>query len=184
VTVSEQAQPAAYSPVWEPDTRTRPPRTAGERETLTSFLDFHRATLELKCTGVPLGRLSERGVPPSTLSLHGIVRHLGGVESWWFGTNFAGEGFYTLYDVITDSAADFDGVDSGDPEEALAAWRAACQRSREIVDAAGSLEDTGTTIRGATITLRWVLVNMIAEYARHNGQADLLRERIDGAIGV
>jgi hypothetical protein len=184
VRVSDRVEPTAYSPVWEPDTRTRPPRAASERETLTSFLDYNCATFELKCTGVPLERLSERGVPPSTLSLHGILRHLGGVESWWFGTNFSGEGFYTLYDVIKDSAADFDGVDDGDPEEAFAAWRAACERSREIVDAAGSLEDTGTTIRGETITLRWVLVNMITEYARHNGQADLLRERIDGAIGA
>ncbi len=62
-------------------------------------------------------------------------------------------------------------------------WRAECARSREIVAATASLESTGTAEQGRTITLRWVLLHMIAEYARHNGHADLLRERIDGATG-
>lgn len=173
-----------YSPLWEPDTRTRPPRAAGEPETLTAFLDWHRATLELKCGGLSPEQLSMQALPPSTLSLHGILRHLGGVESWWFGTQFGGEGFYTLYDVMNDSDADFGGVADGDPAEALAAWRDACDRSRAVVAGAGSLEARGRTIAGETINLRFVLVNMIAEYARHNGHADLLRERLDGRTGM
>ncbi len=176
----------AYSPVWNPDARDWPPKIADEREILTSYLDWHRATFELKCIGVPLERLSERTIQPSTLSLHGLVRHLAGVEGWWFAQQFAGEGPWPdgvapLYD---DPVQDFDDLD-GDVGEAFAVWRAACQRSRDIVAAAESLDQTGTTVRtGEPFSLRWLMVNMIAEYARHNGQTDLLRERIDGATGM
>lgn len=172
-----------YSPTWAGDDRTEPPLVAGERETLTAFLDWHRRTFELKCSGVPADRLSERAVPPSGLSLHGLMRHLAGVERWWFATQFAGQDLPMLYYTDDDPDMDFERLD-GDPAEALAVWRAECERSREIVARAASLEETGTRRRdGRPISLRRILLHLIAEYARHNGHADLLRERIDGAIG-
>jgi uncharacterized damage-inducible protein DinB len=184
---SEETVPTAFSPAWEPDPRTPLPRTGTELETLSSFLDWHRATFELKCTGLPAEKLSERTVPPSSLTLHGILRHLAGAEGWWFGQLFAGGRLWPdevtpLYTFEDDPDADFAWLD-GDIDEAFAAWHAACQRSREIVAAASSLDQTGTSVSGQPFTLRWLLVHMIAEYARHNGQADLLRERIDGAVG-
>src|SRR6266511_2686663 len=154
--------PKHYSPMWSGDTRTTPPALGDERETLSSYLDWHRATFELKCSGVPLERLSERTVPPSSLSLHGLARHL----------------------ADDDPDQDFDSLE-GDIEEAFDVWRAECQRSREIVAAAASLDETGTRrSTGEPFSLRWLMVRLIAEYARHDGHADLLRERIDGATGM
>jgi uncharacterized damage-inducible protein DinB len=154
-----------------------------DREILTAYLDWHRQTFELKCAGVPPARLSERGVPPSGLSLHGLVRHLAGVERWWFRVQFAGEDVPLLYYSDDDPDQDFDDLD-GDVAEALAVWRAECDRSRQIVADASSLDQTGThKATGNPVSLRRILVHLIAEYARHNGHADLLRERIDGATG-
>jgi hypothetical protein len=178
------AVPKHYAPSWSGDTRTSPAAVGDERETLTSFLDWHRATFELKCTGIPPERLSERAVPPSSLSLHGLARHLAAVERWWFRIQFAGEDVPMLYYSDDDPGQDFDDLD-GDIEEAFEVWGAECRRSREIVAAAASLEQTGTTRRtGQPFSLRWLMVHLIAEYARHNGHADLLRERLDGATGM
>jgi hypothetical protein len=176
--------PKHYSPKWSTDTRTAPAAVGDERETLSSFLDWHRATFELKCTGIPPERLSERTTPPSSLSLHGLSRHLAGVERWWFRIQFAAEDVPMLYYSDDDPSQDFDDLD-GDVEEDFDVWRAECRRSREIVAAAASLEQTGTRrSSGEPFTLRWLMVHLIAEYARHNGHADLLRERIDGATGM
>ncbi len=176
--------PISYAPRWSGDTRTDPPAVGDERETLRSFLDWHRATFELKCAGIPPERLSERAVPPSSLSLHGLARHLAGVERWWFRLQFAGEDVPMLYYSDDDPDQDFDALD-GDVDEDFDVWRAECRRSREIVAAAASLDETGTERRtGEPVSLRTIMVKMIAEYARHNGHADLLRERIDGAIGL
>ena len=175
--------PKSYSKRWAGGDRVDPPYIGSEREILVAFLDWHRATFEAKCAGVPSERLSERGVPPSSLSLHGLVRHLGGVERWWFRIQFAGEDIPLLYYSDDDPDQDFDRLD-GEVSEAFAVWRRECERSRQIVAAASSLEQTGTLkSNGQPVSLRRVLVNMIAEYARHNGHADLLRERIDGATG-
>ena len=173
----------AMTQMWEAGGRTEPPRVGDERETLTGFLDWHRETLALKCAGLTAGQLAERAVPPSGLSLHGLVRHLAGVERWWFRIQFAGEDVPLLFYSDDDPEQDFEGLD-GDFADALATWRHECDRSREVVARAASLDETG--IRRATgepITLRWVLVHLIAEYARHNGHVDLLRERLDGGIG-
>ena len=175
--------PQHFSPSWTGDTREKPSPVAGERETLTGLLDWHRQTFELKCSGVPAARLSERGIPPSTLSLHGLIRHLAGCERWWFRVQFAGEQVPLLYYSDDDPDQDFESLD-GDVGEALAVWRAECDRSREIVAGTPSLDETGILHRtGRPVSLRRILVDMIAEYARHNGHADLLRERIDGATG-
>jgi Protein of unknown function (DUF664) len=176
--------PKSYSKRWAAaGDRIDPPYVGSEREILVAFLDWHRATFEAKCGGVPSERLSERGVPPSSLSLHGLARHLGGVERWWFRIQFAGEDVPLLYYSDDDPNQDFDRLD-GDVSEAFAVWRSECERSRDIVAATSSLEQTGTLkSNGQPVSLRRVLVHMIAEYARHNGRADLLRERIDGATG-
>jgi len=171
------------SPTWPADNRPLIPVAGDERTTLTTCLDWLRGTFELKCSGVDPSRLSDLGVPPSGMSLHGIARHLAGVERWWFRIHFAREDVPLLYYSDDDPNQDFDDL-AGDPAEALDVWRAECARSREIVAATPSLDTTGGPNRsGEPISMRWVLVHMIAEYARHDGHADLLRERIDGATG-
>jgi uncharacterized damage-inducible protein DinB len=175
--------PTSYSPTWDGDTRDPLPLVGDEREILTAFLEWHRQTFELKCSGLPLEKLSEKSISPSGLSLHGLIRHLSGAERWWFRTQFAGEDVPMLYYSDDDPDQDFDTLD-GDVEEALAVWREECARAREIV-ANSSLDDTGTSFRtGEPVSLRRIVVHTIAEYARHNGHADLLRERIDGATGL
>jgi len=176
--------PSSFSPIWEGDNRPKLPKLADERVTLTAYLDYQRATFELKCRGVDSQRLSERTVPPSAMSLHGLLRHLSGVERWWFQQQFLGADVPMLYYTDEDPDQDFESLD-GDIDQAFAIWHAECDRSREIVAAAGSLADTGHSLRdGSEFSLRWLLVMMTCEYARHNGHADLLRERIDGAIGT
>lgn len=172
-----------YSPLWPDDHREPPPRLGDERAILTAFLDYHRLTFLQKCEGLAVDKLSNASIEPSTLSLHGLVRHLAGVERWWFQIQFAGHDVPMLYYSDDDPDQDFEFVD-GDVDEAFASWREECARSREIV-AAASLDDTGVAIRnGQRFSLRWLLVHLIAEYARHNGHADLLRERLDGATGA
>ena len=83
--------PKTYSKRWDGGDRIDPPYVGTEREILVAYLDWHRATFEAKCTGIPPERLSERTVPPSTLTLHGLVRHLAGAERWWFRIQFARE---------------------------------------------------------------------------------------------
>jgi Protein of unknown function (DUF664) len=176
--------PKHYAPRWNDDTRRTPPDVGSERDTLSAALDWHRATFELKCAGLPPEQLSEQAVPPSSLSLHGLVRHLAGVERWWFRIQFAGENIPMLYYSDEDPNQDFDRLD-GDVSEAFAVWRAECERSRQIAAATASLDETGIRKRtGEPISLRKIMVDMIAEYARHNGHADLLRERIDGSTGM
>lgn len=178
--------PQNYAPSWAAaESRAALPLVGDEREILTSHLDWHRETFALKCSGVPPERLSDLGVPPSGLSLHGLIRHLAGVEQWWFQIQFAGEeDAPMLYYSDDDPDQDFERLD-GDPAEAMAVWRAQCERSRQIVAAAPSLDVTGThKATGNPVSLRRILVHLIAEYARHNGHADLLRERIDGATGM
>ncbi|WP_067833072.1 DinB family protein [Actinomadura kijaniata] len=166
------------------DSRPEPPHTAPERVTLTGFLDWQRATFALKCAGLTAGQLRERAVPPSGLSLLGLARHLAEVERSWFRAVVDGEDIGAIWGGRDAGGgfAEFD-VDDADPGEAFEVWRAECDRSREIVDAAGSLDQVFGYRDRDRYSLRWILVHMIEEYARHNGHADLLRERLDGATG-
>ncbi|MFC9977415.1 DinB family protein [Spirillospora sp. NPDC127200] len=163
------------------DTRIEPPREGGEPATLHGFLDYQRETLAMKCAGLTAGQLRERAVPPSTLTLLGLVRHMVDVEWNWFQKVIGGAGGPRPWGLADDGTLAFDAEDA-DPDEVFAAWRAECERSRVLVAAAESLEVTGLH-RTGVVSLRWVLCHMIEEYARHNGHADLLRERIDGATG-
>jgi len=161
-----------------------PPTTGDERAMLVEFLDWHRATFELKCTGLRVDQYSERPISPSGISPHGLLRHLAGAERWWFRIQFAGESVPLLYYSDADPDQDFEDL-GGDPREAMRVWHEECRRSRDIVAAAPSLDAEGTRkSTGEPFSLRWLLIRMIAEYARHNGHADLLRERLDGATGV
>jgi uncharacterized damage-inducible protein DinB len=162
--------------------RPKVPSEAGEREMLEAFLEWHRATLLKKCDGVPADRLRERTVAPSSLSLLGLARHLTEVERGWFRRGLAGEKAERLYCTAEHPDGDFDNVDQADVEEAFEAWHAECDSSRRILASYESLDEQA---RGTDepLMVRWVILHMLEEYARHNGHADLLRERIDGTVG-
>ncbi len=165
------------------DPRTEPAAVADERTTLVGFLDRHRDTLALKCEGLTDDQLRIRAVPPSGMSLLGLVRHLTEVERAWFGRRVGGRDLPPLYYSDPDNPdGDFDDLDSPDVAAVFAAWRAACADSRDIV-AATPLDSTAKRRDGSDVTLRWIVLHMVEEYARHNGHADFLRERIDGATG-
>jgi uncharacterized damage-inducible protein DinB len=164
--------------------RTDPPFVNDERPMLDAWLDFHRATLAMKCDGLSSEQLRERAVPPSPLSLLGLVRHMAEVERGWFQRAFAGEETPPLFYSDADPDGDFINVDDADPDEAFSAWHEACDRARAIAASAGSLDDIGRNPKNRDqISLRWIMLHMIEEYARHNGHADFLRERIDGVVG-
>jgi uncharacterized damage-inducible protein DinB len=156
----------------------------GEHDTLVGYLRDQRLTLELKCAGLDAEAMARRSVPPSDLSLLGLVRHLAEMEHTWFRRVMAGQDVPRLYRTQDEPNADFTGA-VPDPETvaaAWAAWRDEIAFAERLVTEAPSLEVTGT-VDDETITLREVLVHMIEEYARHNGHADFLRERIDGRVG-
>jgi hypothetical protein len=150
---------------------------------LAGWLDYHRATLEMKCAGLTPSQLAARSVEPSTLSLLGLVRHMAEVERGWFRRGLAGEDAPPLYYSDDDPDGDFDNLDPATVDDDFAAWRAECARAREIAAAIPSLDVRFTHRSGRQLSARWVLFHMLEEYARHNGHADLLRERIDGVTG-
>jgi len=153
----------------------------GERATLVGFLQDQRLTLELKCSGLDATDLARRSVPPSNLSLLGLVRHMAGVEQTWFRHRMAGHDAPPLFRSESDRDADFNGA-VADPEvvtEAWDAWRDEMAFADQYVADAPDLDHVGHDGH----VLRTVLVHMIEEYARHNGHADFLRERIDGRVG-
>ena len=171
----------------EKDPRIEPPPAGSELETLTGFLGFHRGTLELKCSGLGPDELARRSVEPSSLSLLGIIRHMADVERVWFRRIMAGQDAPSRFSTREDRDGDFDNV-RADPAlvaEAFAAWHEEIAFAQESVAAAPHLNRLAAqlTSAGNRMSLRWVLNHMIEEYARHNGHADLLRERIDGAVG-
>jgi len=165
------------------DQRTDPPLVADERTMLDTWLDFHRDTLLWKCEGLTGEQLALRSVEPSTLSLLGLVRHMTEVERSWFRRRIAGEEIDGVYCRDDAPDADLDELDPATAQEALAAFRAEVEACRAVA-ADLDLDHVVPFRRGdGNLGLRWVYVHMIEEYARHNGHADLLRERIDGVIG-
>jgi len=164
--------------------RTDPPLEADERAMLDGWLDYHRATLAWKCDGLTDEQLRQRSVPPSSLSLLGLVRHMADVERSWFRRTLLGEDLANLFSSKDDRDGDFDNVGTADVAEAFARWREECDHARRAAAAAASLDVVGARPDwGRHVSLRWIMLHMIEEYARHNGHADLLRERIDGAVG-
>jgi hypothetical protein len=164
--------------------RTEPPTVTRERSSLESWLEYHRATLMLKCQGLTASQLTERAVEPSSLTLLGLVRHLAEVERSWFRRQFAGHSdLGYLYCTNDFPDGDFDLVDSSQAEADFAAYQQECDLAREAVRGR-CLDDTFVhRSSGTRFDLRWIFVHMIEEYARHNGHADILREQIDGNTG-
>ena len=159
--------------------RVEPPYETDERTMLVSWLDYQRATLALKCEGLTDEQMRERSVPPSSLSLLGLVRHMAEVENNWFRFWLGGEGPVVRYE----GEEDFE-VEGADVADAFDYWRSECEHARKVVATFDSLDAVGAGQElGAGISVRWTLVHMIEEYARHNGHADLIRERIDGTTG-
>jgi len=167
--------------VTDPDGRVEPGYGLGERAMLEAWLDYHRATLIRKCGGLTADELRRRAAPPSDLSLLGLVRHLAEVERNWFRRVLAGEDAPPLYYSDADPDGDIHVGEAVDVGACFQALRDEWERARQLV-AQRSLDDAGTR-RGQPVSLRWIFVHLIEEYARHNGHADLLREAIDGQTG-
>ena len=171
--------------------RPEPPAAAGEAETLLGFLDYQRATLAWKCSGLD-GAGLRATTAASTMTLGGILKHMALVEYGWFSRSLHGREYAPPWDAV-DWKADPDWewrtAAEDSPEELFALWQRAVHQSRADVAAAlNSGEGLGglaerTWPDGRSPSLRWILCHMIEEYARHNGHADLLRESIDGATG-
>ncbi len=162
--------------------RQEPGGVLSEREMLESWLEFHRTTLLLKCEGLDDADRKRRPVASSNLSLHGLVRHMADVERGWFQRTLLSRP--EIPRIWRDPAvpdSELVPLDDADWEDDLAAWQAECEASRRTA-AAFALDDTGTW-HGETISLRWIYVHMVEEYARHNGHADLIREMVDGSVG-
>jgi uncharacterized damage-inducible protein DinB len=170
--------------------RPTPPVAAGETATLLGFLDYQRATLEWKCAGLDSAGLAAT-VGASSMTLGGLLKHMTYVEHGWFAWLLHGQDHLPpLGDIDWDADPDWDWRSAAEdsPEELRTLWRAAVERSRSLVDEAladGGLDRLATRppSDGRERSLRWIMLHMIEEYARHNGHADLLRESIDGATG-
>jgi hypothetical protein len=162
--------------------RSEPAYELSEREMLRGWLDYHRATLAWKCDGLTDEQLRERAAPPSELSLLGLIRHMGEVERWWFRVVFLQEKHGERFP----DNSEWRDLDKADVEGDFAFWREECDKARAIETAAASLDENGVEVYDGKeweVSLRWIMTHMIEEYARHNGHADLLRERIDGQTG-
>ena len=157
-------------------------RNEAEQEMLRDWLDWHRATLLRKCAGLDGARLARRAVPPSSLSLLGLVRHMSDTERGWVRQVFRGEQIPDLYCRSDAPDADFEEADPVGAEEDLARYRAECRAVDAVLEGA-KLDDTFIW-RENTISVRWMWQHLVEEYARHNGHADLLREAIDGSAGL
>ena len=158
------------------------PRNDDERITLLAFLEWQRETLARKCGGLSADQMRIASVPPSNLTLLGLVRHMADVERGWFRRTLAGEDVAERYGSDDDPDGDFDNVATADVDEALASWREECGLADEIMSRR-ALESTGHQRTGREVSMRWILNHMIEEYSRHNGHADLIRQAIDGATG-
>ena len=174
-------QPPPERPEYAPD--------ADERTMLVGLLQFHRDTLRRKTAGLDAGQL-DTTLPPSDLTLGGMLRHMSYVEDWWCGIVLAGrEPTPPFADVDWDADDDWDWHSAAglDPVELREEFDRFTARSDELIDAAPDLDVTAarpSRRTGGDITLRWILLHLVQEYARHNGHADLIRQSVDGAVGV
>ena len=169
----------------ESDPRAEAPPGGDERTLLTTFLQWQRDTLKLKCSGLDAEQLARRSVEPSTMSLLGLVRHMAEVERLWFREVMAREDAPRHYCSESNRDGDFDDA-VADPEvvaDAFETWRTEIEFANRFVAEAADLDVAGRDPYLEDVALRWVLIHMIEEYARHNGHADLLRERVDGSLG-
>jgi Protein of unknown function (DUF664) len=170
--------------------RPEPPVAADEAATLLGFLDFQRATLAWKCSGLDTAGL-RAALPPSDMTLGGLMKHLAWVEGWWFARSLHDLEMGPPWDEVdweADSDWDWHSAAQDSPEQLRSLWDDAVQRSRTLVKQAlegGGLDQVARRgwRDGRSPNLRWILCHMVEEYSRHNGHADLIRESIDGARG-
>jgi len=175
--------PAAWTA--PPVDRDEPGLVTDERSALVEWLAYHRATLRAKCAGLTAEQLKRKAVPPSALSLLGLVRHMTIVERWWFRMHAGQEDVDLIYVSQERRTADFEDLDGADAAENLEAFERECAAADAAVR--GKSLDEVVPSRGRHAdqvrNIRWIYLHMIEEYARHNGHADLLREAIDGTTG-
>ena len=164
-------------------TRDEPDYHADERRALAEWLDYHRATILQKVNGLDDEQL-RREMVPSRLCLLGLVKHLTSVEHGWFVVNFAQSGEPHMFESPDDPDADFHIEESETTDAIVQGYLGSCARSREIYASASSLDATFPHPRRGNMGLRWLMLHMIEETARHNGHADIIREEIDGATGM
>ena len=169
----------------EADPRIGGKTVGDEWAMLVDFLNAQRATLRLKCAGLH-AELATRSVEPSTLSLLGLVRHLADVERRWFRQVLAGQPVAPRFAAAGDPDGDFNGALASNDviAQAWTALREEIAFADEFVANTPDLDVSGADDWRGEVSLRWVLIHLVEEYARHNGHADLLRERIDGSIGL
>ena len=191
-TLTRWTQSTIYLDMWidpDDDPRESDVETVDERDMLLGYLRYYRLTMEMKCADLNAEQLARRSVPPSTMSLLGLLRHLAEGERH-FRRVMAGEDAPKLYCTDEDRDGDWNGAiaDPAVVDDAWRQWRAEMQLTDQFV---ASVADLGTRNagvsdlgpNGADVQLRDMLLAQIVEYARHSGHADLLRERIDGRVG-
>jgi uncharacterized damage-inducible protein DinB len=163
--------------------RVEPGPSGPERKQLDAWLDFHRKTLLVKCAGLTGEQLATASVPPSNLTLIGLVRHMAEVERSWFRIRFKREGAGSIWITEDQPDADFENASAASAEEDYATFL----QEVELARAATADRDLDETYHNkyfdAPMDLRRIITHMVEEYARHNGHADLIRECIDGATG-
>ena len=173
--------------------RTERPLRADEVTTLRGFLDHHRDTFKMKCSGLSRAQLAQP-LPPSDMTLGGMMKHLAVVDQSWLEDDFRGRGLMPPFDTVDwDADGDWEWHTAKDdtPEELFALFDEAVRRSNAVLDEA--LAPGGVGLDGLSaleardgagrFSLRWIVLHLIEEYARHNGHADLIRESIDGETG-
>ena len=167
------------------DTRTNGPMTGSERAVLGHWLDLYRDTVLLKIAGLDAEQLTRRAVPPSSLSLLGVVRHLTEVEAYWLREVLLDEqDAPSYYCTPLSPDGDFDDIDPATAEVDVATYEAELVTTRGNATAWTDLSVPVRGLRkGERVNLRWILVHLVEEYARHLGHMDLLREAIDGRTG-
>ena len=168
--------------------RTEVPLNGDERVMLNAFLDAQRDTLERKCAGLTPEQLKDAASPPSPLTLLGLLRHLTEVEYFWMEGILLGEGshlgLYSGQANPADGDRTWTDLESNAVDDVMQNWKDACEASRRNAASLPDLDAAAAHLwDNEPVTLRWITVHMIREYARHTGHADFLRERIDGATG-
>jgi uncharacterized damage-inducible protein DinB len=167
------------------DTRTDGPMTGGERAVLDHWLDLYRDTALLKLGGLAAEQLTRRAISPSSMSLIGILRHLTEVEAYWLRVVLLDEqDVPDYYCTPASQDGDFDDIDPATAAADVAAYQAQVVTTRANATAWSDLAVPVRGLRkGQQVNLRWILIHLIEEYARHLGHMDLLREAIDGRTG-
>ncbi|MGW2821330.1 DinB family protein [Streptomyces sp. NPDC001443] len=165
--------------------RREPDQDADERTMLEGWLDYHRQTLAVKCEGLTDEQLRTAAVPPSELSLMGLVRHMAEVERNWFRRVLTGDDPGPIYYSKEDPDGEFHLTEADTWQDAHDGWQAEIGIARRNAAGLGLDELSAGRSRhnDEPFSLRWIYTHMIEEYARHNGHADLIRERVDGVTG-